>query len=77
MTTSVTFGFGALTGIDLPGESRGLLRPLEHWTVVSPASISMGQEVGVTAIQLISAMNSIANGGVWVRPHVVAWIRQG
>jgi cell division protein FtsI (penicillin-binding protein 3) len=65
------FGFGALTGIDLPGESRGLLRPLEHWTVVSPASISMGQEVGVTAIQLISAMNSIANGGVWVRPHVV------
>lgn len=65
------FGFGAPTGIDLPGESRGLLRPLDHWTVVSPASISMGQEVGVTAIQLISAMNSIANGGVWVRPHVL------
>ncbi len=48
------FGFGASTGIDLPGETRGMLHPLDHWTPVSPGSISMGQEVGVTAIQLIS-----------------------
>ncbi|MFZ0820394.1 MAG: penicillin-binding transpeptidase domain-containing protein [Candidatus Acidiferrales bacterium] len=65
------FGFGAPTGIDLPGEGHGKLRRLENWTPISVGSISMGQEVGVTAIQLISAMNSIANGGVWVRPHVV------
>jgi cell division protein FtsI (penicillin-binding protein 3) len=71
------FGFGAPTGIDLPGETRGIVHPLDHWTQVSPASISMGQEVGVTAIQLISAMNSIANGGMWVRPHVIAGLRQG
>jgi cell division protein FtsI (penicillin-binding protein 3) len=71
------FGFGAPTGIDLPGETRGILHPLDHWTPVSPGSISMGQEVGVTAIQLISAMNSIANGGMWVRPHVISGMRQG
>jgi cell division protein FtsI (penicillin-binding protein 3) len=71
------FGFGASTGIDLPGETRGMLHPLDHWTPVSPGSISMGQEVGVTAIQLISAMNSIANGGMWVRPHVISGMRQG
>jgi cell division protein FtsI (penicillin-binding protein 3) len=65
------FGFGAPTGIDLPGEGHGKLRRLENWTPISVGSISMGQEVGVTAIQLISAMNSIANGGVWVKPHVV------
>lgn len=70
------FGFGAPTGIDLPGETRGILRPLDHWTPVSPGSISMGQEVGVTAIQLISAMNSIANDGLWVRPHVVKGVRK-
>jgi cell division protein FtsI (penicillin-binding protein 3) len=65
------FGFGATTGIDLPGEQRGLLRPVESWSPISIGAISMGQEVGVTAIQLVSAMNAIANGGVWVRPHIV------
>jgi cell division protein FtsI (penicillin-binding protein 3) len=70
------FGFGAPTGIDVPGETHGLLRRLDNWTPVSPGSISMGQEVGVTAIQLISAMNSIANDGLWVRPHVVLGMRQ-
>jgi cell division protein FtsI (penicillin-binding protein 3) len=71
------FGFGAPTGIDLPGENHGLLRNLENWTPISSGSISMGQEVGVTAIQLISAMNSIANDGLWVRPHVVMGMRTG
>jgi len=69
------FGFGQSTGIDLPGENKGILRRLENWTPISPGSISMGQEVGVTAIQLISAMNAIANDGLWVRPHVVAGMR--
>lgn len=66
------FGFGQLTGIDLPGESRGLLRRLESWTPTSIGYISMGQEVGITPIQLVTAVSAIANGGVLYRPHVVA-----
>lgn len=65
------FGFGALTGIDLPGESKGILRPVNDWGSFSIGSISMGQEVGVTPIQLITAVSAIANGGLLYRPHVV------
>src|SRR6266446_991629 len=64
------FGFGQPTGVDLPGESKGLLRRLENWSAVSIGSISMGQEVGVTPIQLISAVSAIANGGLLYKPHV-------
>src|SRR5499427_2410577 len=71
------FGFGQLTGIDLPGESKGLLRKLENWSAISVGSISMGQEVGVTPVQLITAVSAIANGGVLVKPHVVAELRRG
>ena len=71
------FGFGQLTGVDLPGESKGLLRRLENWSAVSIGSISMGQEVGVTPIQLVSAVSAIANGGMLYRPHVVAQLRRG
>src|SRR5271163_3637663 len=71
------FGFGAPTGVDMPGESRGLLHRLEHWTPISIGAVSMGQEVGVTPIQLISAVSTIANGGTWYRPHVVAELRRG
>ena len=70
------FGFGQLTGVDLPGESRGLVRKLENWSAISIGSISMGQEVGVTPIQLISAVSAIANGGLLYRPHVVAELRR-
>jgi len=70
------FGFGQLTGVDLPGESKGLLRRLENWSAISIGSISMGQEVGVTPIQLISAVSAIANGGLLYRPHVVAQMRR-
>lgn len=70
------FGFGALTGVDLPGESKGLLRHVENWTPVSIGSISMGQEVGVTPIQLISAVSAIANGGLLYRPHAVEELRR-
>jgi len=70
------FGFGQLTGVDLPGESKGLLRRLENWSAISIGSISMGQEVGVTPIQLISAVSAIANGGVLYRPHVVGGLRR-
>ncbi|HEX2665455.1 MAG TPA: penicillin-binding protein [Candidatus Acidoferrum sp.] len=70
------FGFGQLTGVDLPGESKGLLRRLENWSAISIGSISMGQEVGVTPIQLISAVSAIANGGLLYRPKVVAELRR-
>jgi cell division protein FtsI (penicillin-binding protein 3) len=71
------FGFGQPTGVDLPGESKGLLRRLENWSAVSIGSISMGQEVGVTPIQLISAVSAIANGGMLYKPHVIVELRRG
>ena len=71
------FGFGQPTGVDLPGESRGMLRNLANWTPVSVGSISMGQEVGVTPLQMISAVSAIANGGLIVPPHVVRELRHG
>src|ERR1700730_4207679 len=71
------FGFGTPTGVDMPGESRGLLRKVENWSGISLASISMGQEVGVTPIQLATAVSAIANGGTLYRPHVIAELRRG
>ena len=56
-------------GIELPGENRGLLRPLENWTASSIGSMAMGQEVSVTPVQIISAISAIANGGLLYRPH--------
>jgi cell division protein FtsI (penicillin-binding protein 3) len=71
------FGFGGPTGVDMPGESKGLLRRLENWTPVSIGSISMGQEIGVTPIQLVTAVSAIANGGMLYKPHVIAELRRG
>jgi len=71
------FGFGAPTGVDMPGESKGIVRRLENWTPISIGSISMGQEVGVTPIQLVTAVSAIANGGWLHRPHIVAGLRRG
>src|SRR5712671_1123493 len=71
------FGFGQPTGVDMPGESKGLLRRLENWSAVSIGSISMGQEVGVTPIQLISAVSAIANGGMLYKPHVISERKRG
>src|SRR5712664_705893 len=71
------FGFGAPTGVDLPGESKGILHRLESWSAISIGSVSMGQEIGVTPIQLITAVSAIANGGLLVKPHVVQQIKRG
>jgi cell division protein FtsI (penicillin-binding protein 3) len=65
------FGFGQRTGLELPGETRGLLQPLKRWGVTSYASISIGQEVGVTPVQLVSMVSTIANGGIYLPPHVL------
>lgn len=65
------FGFGNKTGIDLPGEVSGLVNPLARWHGTSFASVSMGHEVGVTAVQAITAMATIASGGIRPQPHIV------
>ena len=65
------FGFGARTGIRLPGEVKGIVRNPNRLTKVDIANCSFGQGISVTGIQLISALSSIANGGILMRPHVV------
>ena len=66
------FGFGQHTGIELPGETRGLSKPLNRWSKVSIGAISMGQEIGVTPLQLVGMISTIANDGIWVAPRIVA-----
>jgi len=65
------FGFGRKAGIELPGESRGIVNPLEDWRIDSIGSIAIGQEVSVTLLQIVAAVGAIANRGVWVKPRVV------
>ena len=65
------FGFGRPTGIDLPGEAGGIVRPARGWQRIDLANHGFGQGVAVTALQLASAYGAIANGGVWMRPFVV------
>ena len=71
------FGFGTTTGVELPYESRGRVARLEDWKPISVGSISMGQEIGVTPLQLISAVSAIANGGLLYKPQIVAELRRG
>jgi cell division protein FtsI/penicillin-binding protein 2 len=68
------FGFGRRTGIELPGESRGLLRDVSAWQVTSIGSIPIGHEIGVTAVQVVAAFGCIANGGQWVQPYLVSQV---
>lgn len=65
------FGFGERTGIELPGEVAGLVRPQKDWDEYSTGSIPMGQELAVTPMQLITAHAALANGGHLMRPHLV------
>lgn len=67
-----SFGFGEKTGIDFPGESRGLFRGSSRWSKRSLYTIAMGQEIGVTPIQLATAVSAIANGGRLMRPYLVS-----
>lgn len=69
------FGFGQQTGIDLPGEVSGILRPLDQWSGYSMTSIPYGQEIAATAIQTLQAISVIANGGQKVQPWVVRELR--
>jgi cell division protein FtsI (penicillin-binding protein 3) len=65
------FGFGAPTGVELPGESAGLFRPTSRWSALSLPSLSFGQEIGVTGLQITMAAAAIANGGYLMKPIVV------
>ena len=65
------FGFGARSNVELPGETRGLLRPVSRWQPSSIGSVAIGQEVAVTPLQLVSMVSTIANGGVYLPPHVL------
>jgi cell division protein FtsI (penicillin-binding protein 3) len=65
------FGFGRPTGIDLPGEAGGIVRPARTWQPIDLANHGFGQGIAVSAIQLAAAYAAIANGGVWMRPFVV------
>ncbi len=67
------FGFGHRTGIELPAEAPGLLRPLQRWQPTTIGSIPMGHEISVTSVQLAQAGSVIANGGFLVHPHLVQW----
>jgi cell division protein FtsI (penicillin-binding protein 3) len=69
------FGFGSKTGIELPGETAGLLRKVERWQPSSIGSIAIGQEVGVTPVQMAAAFGALANDGVRVSPHIIREIR--
>ncbi len=68
------YGFGQATGIELPGESRGLVKPVKNWSNTSIGAMSIGQEVGITPVQAISAVSAIANDGMWNAPRIVAGV---
>jgi len=66
------FGFGQQSGIELPGETRGMTKPPSRWSKVSIAAISIGQEIGISAIQLAGLISTFANDGVYVAPRIVS-----
>lgn len=70
------FGFGSSLGIDMPGEISGVLKEPRRWSKTSIGAVPIGQEVGVTALQLAGAISAIANDGVLMKPFVVKCIQQ-
>src|SRR5689334_8561080 len=69
------FGFGSKTGIELPGETGGIVRNVKRWQPSSIGSIAMGQEVGVTPVQMVAAFGALANDGLRVAPHIIREVR--
>jgi cell division protein FtsI (penicillin-binding protein 3) len=65
------FGFGRRTGIEYPGETRGIVHPREEWSGTTIGNIPIGQGIAVTPVQMAAAYGAIANDGVWVQPHLV------
>ncbi|HEX6081481.1 MAG TPA: penicillin-binding transpeptidase domain-containing protein [Methylomirabilota bacterium] len=71
------FGFGAPTNLGLPGESRGQLRPPGQWSGLSLATMSIGQEISVTAVQMVAAFSAVANGGRLMQPQIIRAVLDG
>jgi len=69
------FGFGEKSGIDLPGETEGLIRPPALWREIDAANVAFGQGLTVTGLQLVMAMAALANDGVLMRPYVVSRVQ--
>ena len=69
------FGFGSRTGIELPGETVGIVRKVERWQPSSIGSIAIGQEIGVTPVQMVAAFGALANDGIRVAPHLIREVR--
>lgn len=69
------FGFGSRTGVELPGETAGVIHPLHRWQASSIGSVAIGQEVGVTPLQMAAAFAALANDGVRIAPHLIREIR--
>jgi cell division protein FtsI/penicillin-binding protein 2 len=65
------FGFGSVTGVDFPGESPGFVLPLDQWSDTTIGNEPIGQGISVTPIQMASVYAAVANGGVWIQPHLV------
>lgn len=65
------FGFGEQTGIDLPGQSQGIVRPLAKWDGYSMRRVPFGQEISATSLQLVMAFSALANGGLLLRPRLI------
>ncbi|NQT22974.1 MAG: penicillin-binding protein, partial [Candidatus Omnitrophica bacterium] len=65
------FGFGSLSGIDMPGEENGIVRDVSKWSYVDMTTVPMGQGISCTALQLANAVSAIANGGMLMRPYIV------
>jgi cell division protein FtsI (penicillin-binding protein 3) len=70
------YGFGARSGIQLPSETRGLLRPPQRWGSTSIASLAIGHEIGVTPVQLVSMVSAIGNGGTYIPPSILLQTQQ-
>jgi len=68
------FGFGSQTGVDLPGESKGIVRSPSHWSLTDLPAISIGQGIAVTPIQMVTALSALINGGKLLRPYVVKYV---
>ena len=71
------FGFGEPTAVDLPAEAHGLVRPASQWLPINLGTISMGHGIGVTPLQLVTAVSAIANGGYLPKPHIVLRTQAG
>ena len=65
------FGIGSKTGVELPGEERGLLQPPSRWSGISIGEMSIGQEAAVTPLQMVTMYSAIANGGILFEPRIV------